>query len=119
MIGRRVELVIGDRIDEHLKCERRASPMTGQQRDDGRKIAAAAVAPHGDTIRIHVQIRRVVVNPARDGETIVNGRWKLDFRGQAVLCRDDKAAGAIGRSHDTRSPPSRDSPVPSRLHETK
>ena len=103
-IGRRVETVVGDRIDERLKRERRPSLLARQLRDDRREISAAAVTADGNAIRVHIQIGRMVRNPPGDRETIVDRRRKLGLRGEAVIYRDHAAAGAIGdpATHEVR-----------------
>ncbi len=87
--------MVGDRIDERLKRERRPSLIARQLRDDGREISAAAVTADGNAIRVHIEIGRMVRDPLGDRETVVDRSRKLGFRSEAVARRDHTAARSI------------------------
>ena len=100
-IGRRVETVVCDWIDERLKRERRPSLIARQLRDDSREISAAAVTADGNAIRVNTQLRRMVRNPSGDRETIVDRRRTLGLRGEAVSLQRSRGSRRDWRARDT------------------
>ncbi len=92
MIHRRVDRG----IDQELIRDPRAAPVAGEQAGDRREVAAGAVAADGEPRRIDPERRALPGDPGGRGEAILDRGREFVLGRQAVVDRDDGAAGGIG-----------------------
>ncbi len=102
-VRRRLEVVVGSRIDQHLQGGQRRAAVAAHQADHSRQVPAGAVAGHGNGRRrfigprLNAQALGVGLHPARGGEGIFRRSGKLVLRRQAVIDGRNQTAGSVGQ----------------------
>jgi hypothetical protein len=77
-----------------LKPELRAADIAGDQRYDGRKVAAGAVPVNADPAVIDAKASGIRVNPLERGKGIIHGRRKFVLRSHPVVDQSDDRGGS-------------------------
>ena len=82
--------------NEHLACELRSAVIACVDRDDRGKIAAGAVATDHQPRRVDAERHRVVGDPFRCGDAILDRGGEFCFRRKPVVHRDHDQLAFMG-----------------------
>ncbi len=78
-------------------AQARPAAITHEQRRDGGEIGAGAVAANGEAAFVDAKAGGVLGHPHRGGVGVFHRRREFMFRREAVIDRDNRAAGGLGQ----------------------
>ena len=94
-VGPRVEIVVGDGVDQHLQGQPRPLAVARDQRHHGGEVAARAVASHRDAAPVDPEPLGVGHDPEKGGVRVLDRDGVLRFGSEPVVHAQHGAPGRV------------------------